>query len=52
MPKTERKQMIRKAFALYRRHGYGFAYCWALYFNLYFSRLKSFKEFLRGDREE
>lgn len=52
MSKTKRKQMIRKAFVLYRRHGYGFAYRWALYFNLHFSRQRSFKDFLRGDKKE
>lgn len=44
MPKIERKQMIRKAFTLYRRHGYDFAYRWALYFNSHFSRQRIFKE--------
>ena len=52
IPRTKRKQMIRKAFVLYRRHGYGFAYRWALYFNLHFSRQRSFKDFLRGDKKE
>lgn len=30
--KTERIQQLKKAFTLYRRGGYGFAYRWNLYF--------------------
>ena len=30
--KTERIQQFKKAFTLYRRGGYGFAYRWNLYF--------------------
>lgn len=43
MTKAERTQQFQKAFTLYRRRGYDFAYRWTLYFNLKFPCKKSFR---------
>ena len=48
MTKAERTQQFKKAFTLYRRRGYDFAYRWTLYFNLKFPCKKSFRSLKKG----
>lgn len=43
--KAERIQQLKKAFTLYRRRGYGFAYRWKLYFNLKFQEQEVLEDF-------
>lgn len=50
--KTERIQQQKKAFTLYRRRGYGFAYRWNLYLNTRRSKEKNFLTFLKNTRKE
>lgn len=49
--KAERIQQFKKAFTLYRRGGYGFAYRWNLYLNTRRLKGKNFLTFLKNTRK-